>query len=177
MPTDPIEVIKAAKPIETTVSLPLAGELVAEHEELERQLAEAQRGTPNSLEGNKPAREIAKRIVELEKQLAEKVVTFRVRGMGKKAWRALVTEHAPRSGNEGDARAGYNVDTFAAVALRKCVVSPVMDDETWDHLVDVVLSDGQYDQLAEAMWDVNRAKVSVPFSRAASRILGGSAPE
>lgn len=169
--------VKAATRPETSVAIPTAGHLIADHEDLDRQLEELLRNAPKSLAGPPPeAREVAERIAEVEAGIGASVVDFRVRAMGKTAWRKLVAEHAPRPDNEADLRAGHNVETFAEVATRKCVIEPAMDQATWDDFIDN-LSDGGYEQLTDAMWKVNRSSVSVPFSRAASRILTGSVPE
>ena len=175
--TDALAKVKAATRPETSVAIPTAGHLIAEHEELDRQLAELLRNAPKSLAGPPPeAHGIAERITAIEAELAASVVVFRVRAMGKTKWRKLVAEHAPRPDNEADLRAGHNVDTFAEVATRLCVVEPEMDQKTWDDFVDD-LSDGGYEQLTDAMWKVNRSGVSVPFSPAASKTLARSTPE
>lgn len=169
--------VKAATRPETSVPIPMAGHLIAEHEELDRQLVELLRTAPKSLAGPPPeAREVAERITAIEAELAASVVAFRVRAMGKTKWRKLVAEHTPRPDNDSDLRAGYNVESFAEVAVRKCVIEPAMDQATWDTFIDD-LSDGGYEQLTDAMWKVNRSSVSVPFSRAASATLALSSPE
>lgn len=175
MTVDPVALIKGAKRTAKVVPVCTRGDLVAEHEQLQVDLAAAERQRSGSLEGNAPALEIAARIVELEKEMAESVVDFRMEAMGRRRWDALVAQHAPREGNQRDAQAGYNVDEFVAAGLRLCVVDPVLDDETWEQFVNDDISDGQYEQFTEGFWEVNRKRVSVPFSRAASRIRAASA--
>lgn len=174
--TDAVELIKSAKRAERTVPICTRGDLVAGHEELNRQLDTASRTGKGSLAGNQVAIEAAAAIERLEAEMADSVVEIRLRALPRKSWAAMVAKHSPRKDNETDARAGYNVDEFAAAALRASVVAPELEDDTWEYLVDEVLSDGQYEQLTTAMWELNRSGVSVPFSRAASRIRAVSAP-
>lgn len=179
--TDAVDLIRAARLPERTVALCMRADLVADHEELHRRLAEAAGMASGSLAGNGVAQALAADIQALEALMAESIVDFRLRALPRGAWAALVAAHPPRVGGDGLTAAadiaGYNADTFAAAALRACVVAPELDDETWSHLVDEALSDGQYEQLTEAMWQLNRSGVSVPFSRAASTIRAASAPD
>lgn len=178
---DALELIRAARLPERTVALCMRGDLVAEHEEQQRRLAAAEREAAGSLAGNPKARDIAADITALEALMAEAEVEFRLRALARGAWAALVAAHPPRKSDDGRVNladsAGYNADTFTAAALRACIVDPVLEDADWGHLVDEVLSDGQYEQFTTAMWELNRSGVSVPFSRAASKIRAASAPE
>jgi hypothetical protein len=164
-----------AKLPERTVLICLRGDLVAEHEELERQLADLNRRPSDSLAGN-GATEVAERIEALQEQMAASTVTFRLRAMPKPKWRALLAEHPPRRDDDGnpnpeDAQIGVNLETFWDAIARACIVEPEIDDETWEILAgpEGKLTDNQVGRLADAAWSVNRGDVDVPFSRAASQ--------
>lgn len=178
---DAVELIRSAKLPERTVSLCLRGDLAAKHEELCARLADAERKPADSLAGNTAVRELAEEITDLEAQMAESFVPFLLRALPRRDWAALVAKHPPRRDEGGkilDADVnGLNVEAFMGEVLHRCIVDPVLDDELFDTLIGESLSDAQYEQLTDAVWSLNRRDVSVPFSRAASRILRASAPE
>ena len=191
------EQIKAASRPEKSVPVCLNGALVAEFEAAEQQLQEAlRRPKGDSLDGGGEARELAERIEQLRQRMRDGTAVFRLRAMGRKAWRRFIAEHPPRQDDDGvvdqrDRAIGVNVDTFFPALIRTSTVEPAeLDDEDWLELlggvrklddgteedVDGVLTSRQFDELANAAWDLNRDTVDVPFSPAASRILT-SAPE
>lgn len=160
---------------ERTVPICLRGDLVAEHEELERQFEEANRRAADSLAGN-GAGELADRIEALQEEMRAATVTFRLRALPKPAWRALLAAHPPRQDDDGkplqeDAVIGVNMDTFWDAIARACLVDPEVDDETWALMAgpEGRLTDNQLGHLADAAWAVNRGDVDVPFSRAVSQ--------
>lgn len=168
-----------AKLPETTVMICLRGDLAADHEAAERELAQAENRGPDSLAGS-GAGEIAGRIEALEAQMREHAYEFRLRALPRAAWRALCADHPPRKADDGSVvdadRIGVNADTFYDAIIRACLVDPELDDADWALLVEA-LTDRQYDEIAEAAWGLNRREVDVPFSRAASRMRQVSAAE
>jgi hypothetical protein len=82
--TDIKSMLNGARLPERTVPICLRGDLVAEHEELERQLEEANRRASDSLAGN-GAGELADRIEALQEEMRAATVTFRVRALPKPA--------------------------------------------------------------------------------------------
>ena len=112
---------------------------------------------------------------ELREQMQAGTVVFRVRSIGRRAFQALIAQHPPRCGDDGellpqDKAVGVNTDTVWDPVLRACIVEPVLAADRLTHVLDEVLSDGQYDRLAALAWSVNRGQVDVPFSSAASRL-------
>lgn len=176
---DAADLIRNARLPQRSVPICLAGDMVAQHEELSRQLAvaEAERAAAGSLAGN-GNHELAKQIAELEEAMREHTVDFRLQALPRGAWAKLVADHPPRRDDQNKLidEAGFNADTFVAALLRKCLVEPRLDDDLFELLVNERLTDGQYEQLTTALWQLNRGTVSVPFSRAASRIRQGSGP-
>lgn len=182
------EKLKKAKLPERTVTLCLNGDLVAEHEQLERELSQAKKSSANSLAGDGSA-EIAERIEALEAQMLEATETFvlralpqrKVPGDDRPTWDELIKRNAPRRGDDGeiveeDREGLLNKATFSDDMIRSCTISPEMDDEDWQNLF-AALSDRQYVDLSNAAWLLNRGEINVPFSRAASRMRRATADE
>lgn len=176
------EKLAKAKLPRRTVEICLAGDLVAEFEQLERQLAEAGRvPASDSLEDSSGLVAIAEQIEALREQMREATETFVVQALPRPRYRALKAEHPPRQDDEGEVIAedrfmDANLDTLMEPLFRACLVEPEMDDETWAETVEW-LSDRQYDDLMNAAIFVNKGGVSIPFSRAASAILQSSGSE
>lgn len=187
--------IKAARLPECTVPICLRGDLVAEFEELERQLTESLRTPADSLEGDGSG-SIAERMEELRQQMLDETTPFRLRALPKPKWRKFVGSHPPRETEDGkiDARdqaLGVNVDTFFDALIRRSVVDPALDEEDWLDLiggvrkledgteeeVEGVLTSRQFDDLGNAAWGLNRREISIPFSPAASRMTRDSGTE
>lgn len=182
------EKLAKAKLPERTVRICLNGDLVAAHEQAERDLEQAQRDAGNSLAGNGAAA-IAEHIEALEAQMRESTETFTLRALPQKknprddrpTWRELIDRHPPRRGDDGEiveADKGLLLDTstFYDDLIRVSVVSPDMDDEDWENLFSV-LTNSQYGDLSMAAWMLNRGDVDVPFSLAASRMRRATAAE
>jgi len=177
---DPLDIIDAARPAETTVSLCLRGDLVAEFELLEEALA-AEKSKPrdDSLAGGGAMRELAEKIEALREEMATFIVTFRLRAMPRLYYRKLTDDHPPRIDADGsvhidDARLQVNNETFFGPLIRACLVEPKIDAPRLTKLLDETLSDRQYEQLADAALLVNRGTVSVPKSLLASAVLENS---
>lgn len=173
--------LAAARLPEKTVPICLRGDLVAEHEELERQLEEALRVPADSLEGDGSAA-IAERIVQLEREMRDHTYQFRLRAMPHPRWREFCGQHPPRQDDEGkvderDRLLGVNTETFWDALVRQSVVDPQLDDGEWETLLDGALTDRQFSELADAAWALNRRDVDIPFSPAASRMTRSSGTE
>lgn len=169
------EKLAAAKLPEKPVPLCLRGDLQAQFEEMERQLAAAEKGNSGSLAGN-GTRPIAEQIEALRNEMLEHTIDFRLRAMPRPEFKAFVAEHPPRKTEDGgiddrDKWIGVNTETFFDALVRSSVFEPELDDEDWATL-DVALTDWQFEQLSDTAWGLNRREVDVPFSRAASKILG-----
>lgn len=173
--------LAAAKLPERTVPICLRGDLVAEFEDLERQLEEALRTPANSAEGD-GSTAIAERMEQLRAEMRDHTYPFRLRAMKRPRWHAFCAEHPPRKGDDGeidpmDRVRLVNVETFYPALVRQSVVDPVLEDAEWTLLLDEALTDHQFGELAQAAWDLNREDVDIPFSRAAFRMTRGSGAE
>lgn len=170
--------IASARLPERSVEICLHPDLMAELQDLERQLeeADARHRSSGSLAGGDRV-EIAQKMEAVRERMKAHTVKFRLRAVPRRRWTALVAEHPPRPGVERDTVMGLNEETFFEAMVRECTVEPDLDDKDWATLLDEALSDAQWGVLTNAAWAVNARDVDVPFSRAASRILQTSAPE
>lgn len=169
-----------AKLPEKTVPICMAGDLVAEFEEIDRQLIAAMKRPSNSLAGSGTA-PLRERLEQLQAEMEENTYVFRLRalprttkpGDDRPSWRALMDAHPPRQDAEGsldigDVQSGVNRETFFEPFLRASIVDPVMTDEEFaENIEGGNLTDRQYDQLVKVAWDLNQGTVDIPFSRAA----------
>lgn len=187
--------VRSSRRAETIVPICLRGDLAAELALLERQLADATAAAvaakpvqDDRLNTPRDPRqqELAERIIALQQEMAASTVQFRLRALAPRRWHDLVAEHPPRKAADGSVddrdRSGFHADTFWPALVRESVVAPVIDGDTWTLLLEgdedgAGLSDGQYDALCTAAWNLNRRQVDVPFSRAASAILRSSSPK
>lgn len=175
---DVTALINGAKQLTGSVTVYLAGDLIAEYEELKDQLA-AGPGA-DSLDGGDAAAR-TQRMATLREQMAGTAVKIRMQAMGRVEYDELLGEHPPRRDENGDVLpadlAGFNSRTFYSALIRACWASPVLDDAVRDRMLDVLLTNRQYDEVAMKALEVNRGKVDIPFSLAASRLLTTSGDE
>jgi len=161
--------------------------LRVEWEELDEQLRKARTQTSGDrLTGNAEATKLAERIRELEERMAQSEISFRLKGLPRPAWNVLVAEHPARPDDNGDAEAGFNRATFfdALLTFKLPGGSPgtILDvrdhagelidfdpEADWSDLADE-MTDQQYQDIANLAHLLNRGRVSIPFSRAASRM-------
>lgn len=162
--------LAAAQLPERTVSLCLAGHLQARFEDLERQLKAAQDSPARKLTDVGP-QAIAEQMEALRGEMAESTVVFTLRGLPRKQWHALVAQHP-----SDDPTMAYDAETLGPALVRASVIDPKVSEEQWARL-DEKLTDGQWSQLTDTAWNLNRRAVDVPFSLAASQMLRTSEPK
>lgn len=171
-------IASAALP-ERSVEVCLRPDLFAQLQDLERQLVDAEQERKSvgaSLASGSVSRTLAAEMEAVRQQMLAESTTFLLRALPRKQMRALRAEHPARPDNAMDALRGCNIEDVAEALVRRCVVAPELDEADWTALDDL-LSDGQWQLLAQAAWAINDADVEVPFLRAASRILQTSADE
>lgn len=163
--------LKTARLPQRSVEVCLRGDLFAEIEELDLELARLVKDEGDErLVGNPRAKELADRIEALRAEMAEETETFTLRAIPGGQLTALQAEFPPRKDDAADARAGYNRDDFMEALLKRSVISPEISEEDWPTLLEV-MSQWQYNELVGCAWIVNTGTVSVPFSQAASKVL------
>lgn len=167
-----------AKLPEATVTICLRGDLAADHERAERELARLQEASTDSLAGSGTG-EVIDRITDLEQQMREHTYEFRLRALPRVQWHELCSAHPPRRGDDdeiidADRFILVNTETFWEAMIRACLVDPQLSDDEWRQL-ETLLTDHAWNELCDTAWGLNRRGVSVPFSRAASRTRQASA--
>lgn len=187
----PEDIIRDAQLPTGSVPICMRADLVAEHERLDRELAQAL-GRPADSLGGGAAPELAARIQALEADMAESTVEFVMHGLPRRAYNRLREQHPAE-----DKTLLFDADTFFPALIRACTSSPELSDETWrvlfgdsdeererlraegkgDEVEEGKLTDRQFDQLAETALALNRRDVDVPFSRRASRVMQSGEPE
>ncbi|MEU7597277.1 hypothetical protein AB0B79_30235 [Streptomyces sp. NPDC039022] len=163
---DITEILKRARPRETTVTLYLAGDEAAEVERLEKELAAvSDTWQPDSLSSKPPGEKLAKQIAAARERLKKSAADFRLRALGRLAWSDLVAAHPSKNRDQA-----WDPETFPQALLAKCCIEPTMKPEQVADLFEV-LNEGQRIELCQAAYDVNAEATSVPFSVSASSIL------
>lgn len=181
------DIIKGGRLAERSVPVCMRADLVAQHEELDRQLKKAAGEPRDSLAAGSAVSGLSEQILALEAEMADATIDFRIRAQPEAKYKALRAAHPPRKDADGkvderDLFARFNMDTFWTALLRKSVVEPVLDEEDWVGLLgddenDGILSEAQFDKLSLTAFNLNERDVDVPFSAAALRLTPASEPE
>jgi hypothetical protein len=170
------QIIASARRPETTVPLCMRGDLQAVWEQLDRDFDIADKAiTEDVTKGGSPvaAVKIAKQMEEVQREMQDSTVIFTLRGLSRSQWKALADAHPPIEGvDEGE----VNEESFVTAMVSECCVSPVMTVEQAGRLRDE-MTDGQWQELATASWQLNKSMIGVPYSLAASTRLAISAVE
>jgi hypothetical protein len=147
---------------EKSVTFVTAGDLLAEHEALSAQLADAMRKQRTTLDDGTTVQQCAERLTALESDLAASTVTVKVRSIGRNAFRRLMAEHA----SDGEP---FDPDMFPPALIAACSLDPVMTVDEVNGLGDV-LTFAQWDELFGAAWEACSEVDGVPFSVLASAV-------
>jgi hypothetical protein len=164
------EILAQAKRPRTSVQLCLRGDLTAPYVELEQRLRTASR-TSESLGKKSDAVVIAEQMRALEAEMAAASTTFVLEAMHPKAFSDFVATQPERAKDETDEALGERLFGWAAELVARSVVEPVqMTAEQVGELCDV-LSNGQWNELSNAAWALNRQDVAIPSSVAVSALI------
>ncbi len=167
------ELLNSARLPERTVQVCLRGDLQADFEELQRQLVAAQNAPRDSIADGGTVHDLAQQIEALREQMTSHTLTVRLRAMPRADFVDLSKPHKVREDEPRDRILGVNTETFFPTLIRRAVVEPAFTDAQWERFT-AALTDQQYDEIATAAWNLNRGKVDVPFSLAASQIMSNS---
>ncbi len=170
--------LASARLPEAVVAVVLRADLAAEHDSILREIEQAEAVKGNSLAGSGTA-DLRTRLTEIEAEMGESVVEFRLRALprttrpsdARPSFADLKAQHPPRQDGDNlvreDVLAGFvNSATFPDPLVRWSIIDPELSEAEWD---DLPLSQGQFDQLVEAAWELNQGKVNVPFSSTGSK--------
>lgn len=166
--TDFDQVKKLASLPTRVFPLCLAGEIVEEIADLERQLAQLPPAT--SLAGN-GRRELAERIVAAQERMREATVDFRLRAQPARVWQPFWSGMPERAETESEDAWQGRIFPFYAELVSRTVVDPAMTTAQVGELVDII-SAGSWNRLGNACIAVNMGEVDVPNSDAASELIG-----
>lgn len=180
------ELLAAAKLPERTVFICLRGDLVADIEALEHDLAEnvKNRATNGRLGGTAKINGDVALIAEKRAEMVEATVPFRLRGMSPARWRSFTSRHQGPNG-------GVDLLPLMTEAIPASVVSPDdLDAEDWAKMlggsvlvdgetveIEPVLASAEVGKLIDAVWEMNMQGVNIPKSLPASAAKRRSAAE
>lgn len=173
--------MEQARRPEASVLICMRGDLAADHEAAERELIDVKDRRDDSKEGAGVGA-LVERIEALEAEMRAHSHAFRLQALPRHEFRELLNAHPPRRGDDDevirdDAAYGINRETFYPALVRACCVDPVLEDSAWAKLLDHLLTDAQFQELAVNAWNLNAGKIDIPFSRAASFVKTGFASE
>lgn len=175
-----ITIKRAEGIVEFCTDLALRGEWEQAQEELL-----THQSKPSERLVDKEGQRLAACVVDLENRMAAAQLVFRLGAVGRKQWQETVAAHPPREDSEADAAMGTNVSTFfdallstpgTIISVNEKVSGKVVDFDPiidWMPLADE-MTDGQYSEFAQKVFELNRGVVARPTSRAASKLTGGS---
>ncbi len=168
------DVLARARKPEDSVTLCLRGDLVAEYEDLKRQLDGASEAV-DSLGDVSPATAIRQRMADLAGEMVSESVTFRLRAMPSMDWSDLFAEKPdiPTVPEGADNIPDEVARTFrdawhnwlCAIMAGTCY-EPAMTVEEADQLA-IALSRPQWDEVTNAAYGINTVRQTIPFSVAA----------
>lgn len=163
--------LKNASLPERLVSIVTDRALAAEYQHLSDQLDLAQKRRASDARAGSDIKKIAREIEAVQDKMRASTIEFKLRGMRAAEWRALKAEH-PISDepNQLDRYLGADTNGLFNAAVRKAIVSPQLDDDDWDNLLDA-LTEGEWQRFTDAIYAMNEEGTGIPFSRAASMLL------
>lgn len=176
-------VLTETTPPQVDVRICLRGDLVAAKEAAERDLLQlrAKYPDPTIFEGGE-LHDAAQRIQDLEADCDHAAVTFRFRGLGRRAHSDLVAEHPPTQEQQADAtdagiRYLWNLDTFPAALVAASCFEPAGITPAAASRIAEEWSDGQWQLLWRACITANEGTADPgPKSVIASAVLRASEP-
>lgn len=174
---DPNEIdalLDSAKLPEATVQLCLRPDLREQWEKLDNELKDVQSAHVTMGGVGPREKELAKQIKDIEAQIAKHTLEVRLRGLAHDPWATLVASYPPRPDFRDDQAVGLNLTDFLRALIAKEIVEPELSREQLEKLLGKI-TDAQYNDLANAAWQLGRADRSGPvFSQAASRVIPDS---
>lgn len=153
------EVMALASLPEDTVPLCLAGKLVGQVADLQRQRAEA--GPATSIGERSPAAIIDDQIRELTERMKAATVAFKLKAMDGKKWDALYARVPVKKKDESDDDYAPRKFVWVAEMVSLTCVDPPMSTDQVGELVDR-LHGLAWDRLSNTCWVLNQGEVEAP---------------
>lgn len=161
------EVLASASPLTKTVEVCVNGDLRAERDRLEDQLASAMERDVGRLTGNPDARRIAEEIQAVEERMQDHMHDFTFRALHPKVWSDLRAAHPP----EDPRIEMWNAATFPSALVSKACISHDLSDATlFDQFMEKIGVAGLEDLFGAAI-AVNNASPKGRTSSLASDVL------
>lgn len=169
---NPSALIRGGKFRTATYDACLDQDLVAQYEDLVQQRDRRIDETRDSLAGGK-APEFDAPLGELLERIQEATLTLKFQALPRPKFRELVDKYPARKDDDGNVAIvedliGVNFDEFFPALIPLSLVEPELSTEDLRVLLDERLDDRQYADLTDVVWLLNRQKVNLPFSSAAS---------
>lgn len=154
---------------EDVVEVCLRGDLVAQFNTLQQQLAAVSDPPPGSgsLAGNPAKAELRQKLDAVALRMRRATQKFTLRALSDRAYSEFLAQHPPRPEDHRDMALGYNRETMGPALLRMSVVDPKVTAPQWERLRDK-LSPGEWAKLDLAARNLNFSEISIPFLSAAS---------
>lgn len=161
------KILKQASRRRRSVYLCLAGDLVAELDRLEHQLAAlgGKAWEPNSLADEDPRTELAKKVAAARKAVRAAETEFVFQALDDRAWSDILAAHPSKDGSQS-----WDPETFGPALVAACAIDPVMTLEQVAELFSIA-NHAQREDLFRGAWEVNTEAPSIPFSLTDSGIL------
>ena len=164
------DVKKKASLATRMLPLCLAGELVEEHAQLERQLAELKPAT--SLEGS-GRQGILEALDAVRERMVEAQVEFHLKALPARPWALFYSGQPTRKDNESDEEWEPRQFVWQADMVSRTCVDPAMTAEQVGELVDL-LHARSWSELFAAAFMVNMGGIDIPNSVAVSDLTPGT---
>lgn len=156
----------------------------AEYDRATATLTEAQRADGQMLNSSAATRAAAAEVRALEERMKVATIDFEIEAQRRDVWQAFEAAHPPREGDATDERFTIDVSSLDPIIAQSIVAATdhagtavEFDPATeWNALADE-MSDGQWQDFAVAVLQVNRGVKSAPFSQVASRVIRASATD
>jgi hypothetical protein len=157
------DLIDSARLRERVLTLPLRGDLIADHELAD---AELERLSKAPTKNEAAILAATDRVADLERQIVESSAVLRFRALPRGGFQTLLAAHPARA----DRDENWNWDTFVPALIAASLVEPKMTEAEVVEFLDVI-AEGQRDEMFDTAYEVNQAGTRIPFSERASAVI------
>lgn len=163
------EILNGRKAAQKSVPICMRLDVLADIEEREREIkrlkSDNDDGDVRMVSSNETtAADLADQIRELEAEAQRYTIDLRLTAVDRKHWNAKVDEHTERN-DDGESK--LDLSGLAEDLFPDSLVSPAMGAEQRTRFL-AGLSEGQWESVLQAIWDLNRRTVTVGKSLTAS---------
>lgn len=180
------ERVRGAQRPRRTARVNLRADLVAEIQRLDAQLVRLRdvdraQGAPLRVGQKSENVEVAEQIDRLQSQMQDSWMELTLEARDWDEWRRFKAAHPPREHDDYDQRTGVNFDEIVSDFARQCVVQVdgedvTLDKQIWSDMLER-LAPGDVRDVAGVAYALHEVSSEVPFSRAASVVMRGSAED